>query len=187
MTFTNVPILNNQNFSAWETSIVAQFDREELSKHIDGRSKKPICPPNASDIQKAEFERQYNSWESQNLKGNALLMQSVSSNFQCYIKRDRIVLDNFKAICSIFISTSANQIRVLKRQLESLKAQPHQSIQDFYVLWFNKYQQIIDAGGSLSNLEQVEFFLTSLPDSDYGQIKSLFNTNAEIPARICAE
>ena len=179
---TNVTKLTTANAFVWEKAIIGQFQRERVLRWVQGNKVKPQpAPPDATDQAKQDAIEAIEAWEDTDALATGIMLQSVSNDFLHLVDVNKTSSENWKALLAATANKSASHIKTLKRALEQLTPKSSETLLDYHLRWSNEYHKITAAGGVLTSLEQVEYFLSSLPDQEYKSFKDQFDTSEMIP------
>ena len=151
----SLTLLKANNGHKWLSDITSSFYKNDLIKIIDGSSAKPADP--TSDA--------YEKWVKLDNLAKALVHDSLSSDFRSYLDWSLSAKKNMDILKKLVEDKSQAAIRSSRKQLESLKMNASQDMNAFFNKFHQLFVQFIDAGGKISQLEQVEIFLQALPNA----------------------
>jgi hypothetical protein len=132
---------------------------------------------NGSEPKTAENNQE---WTKKDNLAKSLIHDALSTDFRSFFDWHKSSKANFDALKTLIEDKSQAAIRNQRKALESMKMEIKMDINAFYNKWHSQYVALMDAGGKLSELEQIELFLGSIPSSKYLAIKAQFDLSEMI-------
>ena len=161
-----ITILSSSNGYKWLQDTTSGFYRNDLIKIVDGTDPKP-----AEDDQ---------NWTRKDNLAKSLIHDALSTDFRSFFDWTKASKANFDALKTLIEDKSQAAIRNQRKALESLTMDQKMDKNTFFNKWHSKYVALMDASGKLSELEQIELFLASIPSAKYLAIKAQFDLSEMI-------
>ena len=162
-------LLTSSNGYKWMQDMTSAFYRTNVIKIVDGAIPKP-----------ADEASGLNHWTQQDNLAKSLIHDSLSTDYRSFFNWEESANTNFKNHNKLIEDKSQAAIRQAKHSLETLTMELSSDLTKIYNKFHSAYIALCDAGGSLSELEQIEIFLQALPNEKYLSVKAQFDLSKKI-------
>ncbi|ESQ50057.1 hypothetical protein EUTSA_v10002214mg, partial [Eutrema salsugineum] len=125
-------------------------------------------------------QQAYVAWKRKNSIARITLLSCMQDDLMCEFEEYETAKGMWEALKDKFGATSATKLRRLNQKLNDYKKRPNQSMRQHLRIMSNMIRELKNAGQIMSNEQQVQAVLRSLPESwDHMKIQMTHNENVK--------
>ena len=168
--------LNGDNYKVWMMKIQYVLEEQEVLKVLDVVMKEPEAGTTAQHKRDREA---FDAWKRKNSIARITMLSSMDDDIMREFRKHGMAMDIWSALKSKFGETSVTRLRSLTIRFDTYKKLPNDSMRKHLRKMSNMVTELKDVGHVLTDEQQVQAVIHSLPTS-WDQLKMHLTHNEGI-------
>ena len=154
--------LNGDNYEIWSMKIQYVLEEQEA---LETLKESMETPENGNTAQHERDRAAYDAWKRKNSLARITLLSSMENDVMREFRRFDLAKDMWSALAQRFGGTSLSKLRSLTIKFDTYKKRPENSMKKHLREMSNMISELKDAGHVLTDEQQVQAVIRSLPHS----------------------
>ncbi|KAL1219683.1 Retrovirus-related Pol polyprotein from transposon TNT 1-94 [Cardamine amara subsp. amara] len=169
--------LEGDNYDSWYRKVQYVLEEQEVKETLFHLMEEPEQGTTAQHIRDQEA---YNAWKRKNSIAHITLLSCMQDDLMCEFEEYKTAKGIWEALKDKLGATSATKVRRLNQKFNDYKKHPNQSMRQHLRVMSNMIRELKTAGKIMSDEQQVQAVLRSLPESwDHMKIQMTHNDNVK--------
>ena len=169
--------LEGDNYDIWYRKVQYVLEEQEVKETLFHLMEEP---EQGTTAQHKRDQEAYNAWKRKNSIARITLLSCMQDDLMCEFEEYESAKGIWEALKEKFGATSATKVRRLNQKFNDYKKRPNQSMRQHLRVMSNMIRELRTAGQIMSDEQQVQAVLRSLPESwDHMKIQMTHNDNVK--------
>ncbi|CAA7035581.1 unnamed protein product [Microthlaspi erraticum] len=169
--------LDGDNYDIWYRKVQYVLEEQEVKEtllHLMEEPEQGNTPQHVRD------QEAYNVWKRKNSIARITLLSCMQDDLMCEFEEYETAKGMWEALKEKFGATSATKLRRLNQRFSDYKKRPNLSMRQHLRVMSNMIRELKNAGQIMSDEQQVQAVLRSLPESwDHMRMQMTHNVNVK--------
>ncbi|ESQ38716.1 hypothetical protein EUTSA_v10029402mg, partial [Eutrema salsugineum] len=154
--------LDGENYDIWYRKVQYVLEEQEVKETLFHHMEEP---EHGTTTQHEKDQQTYVVWKRKNSIARITLLSCMQDDLMCEFEEYETAKGVWEALKDKFGATSATKLRRLNQRFNDYKKRPNQSMMQHLRIMSNMIRELKNAGQIMSNEQQVQAVLRSLPES----------------------
>ncbi|ESQ44830.1 hypothetical protein EUTSA_v10003344mg, partial [Eutrema salsugineum] len=169
--------LDGDNYDIWYRKVQYVLEEQEVKETLFHHMEEP---EQGTTAQHEKDHEAYVVWKRKNSIACITLLSCMQDDLMCKFEEYGTAKGMWEALKDKFGATSATKLRRLNQRFDDYKKRPNQSMRQHLRIMSNMIRELKNAGQIMSNEQQVQAVLRSLPESwDHMKVQMTYNENVK--------
>ena len=169
--------LEGDNYDIWYRKVQYVLEEQEVKETLFHLMEEP---EQGTTAQHKRDQEAYNAWKRKNSIARITLLSCMQDDLMCEFEEYESAKGIWEALKEKFGATSATKVRRLNQKFNDYKKRPNKSMRQHLRVMSNMIRELRTAGQIMSDEQQVQTVLRSLPESwDHMKIQMTHNDNVK--------
>ncbi|ESQ50917.1 hypothetical protein EUTSA_v10023107mg, partial [Eutrema salsugineum] len=167
--------LDGDNYDIWYRKVQYVLEEQEVKETLFHHMEEP---EQGTTAQHEKDQQACVVWKRKNSIARITLLSCMQDVLMCEFEEYETAKGMWEALKDKFGATSATKLRRLNQKFNDYKKRPNQSMRQHLRIMSNMIRELKNAGQIMSNEQQVQAVLRSLPESwDHMKVQMTHNEN----------
>lgn len=169
--------LDGDNYDIWYRKIQYVLEEQEVKETLFHLMEEP---EQGTTTQHERDKEAYTAWKRKNNIARITMLSSMNDDLMCEFEEYDTAKGMWEALKEKFGATSATKLRRLNQKFNDYKKRPNHSMRQHLRVMSNMIRELKSAGQIISNEQQIQAVLRSLPESwDHMKVQMTHNVNVK--------